>query len=394
MGFDMTAGGRGWMKAIALALVTMATLGLSAAAASADPADILAIEQDGRAVPVANGVATLSRRPFTLTLVLTPAGAVDVSASMDRAGYDLARAGRPLDSVFQRYGGIAEADGNAARTLYLRPGAEPGHHVWDVLADRPHRFDGVSPLGPRLLGRRTVDSFTLDRVRQGIETWSGGDVFLVYRSGDAAGREDGRAAVRLVFPPLLPSARAKPAATPAVPTFSTTTTVVGVARPILTIGSHSVSRADFGQVFRRYQRYNAHLARTDPSLALTPGGIVADVVCDELALADARRLGIDVSADETEAIFLRGAAVQAGRALDPASARARVVATFPTLTYDEIIESGRRVLLLQRVAAVVMKDVPAEQKQDLRRAYMADAFRRLRPIIDRDELMAMYADKP
>jgi hypothetical protein len=41
-----------------------------------------------------------------------------------------------------------------------------------------------------------------------------------------------------------------------------------------------------------------------------------------------------------------------------------------------------------------MKDVPAEQKQDLRRAYMADAFRRLRPIIDRDELVAMYADKP
>jgi hypothetical protein len=188
--------------------------------------------------------------------------------------------------------------------------------------------------------------------------------------------------------------RAVPVAASSTPTFSTTTTVVGVARPILTIGEHRVSRAAFGQVFRRYQRYYAHLARTDPSLDQGAGRLVADVVCDELVFADARRLGIDVSAADAEATFLRGAAVQAGRTLDHASARAIVLAAFPTLTYDEIIESGRRLLLLKRVAAIVLKDVPAEEQQDLRRAYRIEATRRLRPLIDRDELVAMYADKP
>ena len=72
------------------------------------------------------------------------------------------------------------------------------------------------------------------------------------------------------------------------------------------------------------------------------------------------------------------------RARDPAAARAGGMAMYPMLTSDDSIETGRRVLVTQRVVAAVLGGVPAEQKPDLKAACLADATRRLRPLLDRE----------
>ncbi len=131
-------------------------------AKAAPPVLRLELEQDGRAVPVRDHEALLSRAPFTLLVTLPDKDGVLVSVSFDPATYELASSGRPFGKREFR-SGIAGADGkaNEGRDLYVGFPDDALLHYWNCDPGEYRRFEPLVPQGPGCRGQRRVENLLL-----------------------------------------------------------------------------------------------------------------------------------------------------------------------------------------------------------------------------------------
>jgi hypothetical protein len=139
-----------------------------------------------------------------------PTGAVVMGKiSTDRATFDGARTGRSLAAAFGPGGGMAEADLNPDRSLFLvRPG-ELAYHYWRYESPTRHRFDEVRPHEGGVTGRRTVERLQVPREPAlDVEQFAGSDLYAVFVQLEAGARKEiARSAFKIHFngPPRAPA---------------------------------------------------------------------------------------------------------------------------------------------------------------------------------------------
>jgi hypothetical protein len=118
----------------------------------------LRVEQDGRVLPIVDGVVTLKARPFAFLFSLPIGHAILLHAFTSDEHQRRVRARRRLDEAFPTEGnGMAEFPKNRDRTLFISPDA---YSYWYYQSASDHRFDTARPHGQRVEVRRTVSSLT------------------------------------------------------------------------------------------------------------------------------------------------------------------------------------------------------------------------------------------
>jgi len=97
------------------------------------------VEQDGKLVPIVDGVCTLKKKPFTLVFWFSEPMGVLVNASFSDSSYNAAKNERPLFAIpgFEETG-MAEELHNAERQLIIAQTA-PGYWYYDN--EKEHRFN-------------------------------------------------------------------------------------------------------------------------------------------------------------------------------------------------------------------------------------------------------------
>lgn len=132
-----------------------------------DAGEALAIEQDGRVVPIVQHEARILRRPFTLVVRIRGGGraamlgtevGVRLNASFDPRVFDLAVAGKPMPVADgEPFGGgsaMAEYE-KPEPTLFL---ADGGSHFWYWKSDDDNRCASVAREGDDILCRRPIEN--------------------------------------------------------------------------------------------------------------------------------------------------------------------------------------------------------------------------------------------
>ena len=359
-----------------------AAMSVTSAAQAAPPVirtSMFVVEQDGKVIPAVNGIVALRRAPFTLTVQMGKGMDAQVLVSTEPSAYDVARTDAPLAPVFPFGHGMAERDFNPSHDLMLTAPNDIAFHQWQVDSQfGPHRFNAVDSRGDSWSGHRIVERvMTRSRQVYSLAELPEDTLYLVGRL--MKGVEFGRSAIRLRFTPLpqhIDAASASAAPTSPVPGVESVDT-----RPLLAIGSHTVSRGDFERVYRRSRHYAVLVSRRDGSPMPSRYDTAMAIIGDEVALEDGRRLGLALSTADAEAEFHRRIAIDRKRPVTAAEARSAIEQMFAPATYDEAIEVARRLLTTQRVTAHVLRNRTAEQRAD-RAVYLRDAVERLHLRID------------
>jgi hypothetical protein len=146
----------------------------------------LAVEQNGRLVPIRGGVATLAPAPFTLRVSLPPGSGrgLWLHAWTDDTHQRRVREGRPLEEAFPREANaMAEYPRNRERNLFLSPDR---YSYWYYASPADHRFDRVQPGKSLVRARRTISSWywVTDTASAAGSLSTVGSVHLVLLQGD------------------------------------------------------------------------------------------------------------------------------------------------------------------------------------------------------------------
>ena len=142
----------------------------------------VALQQDGRGVPIVNGQAQLVARPFTMVLSFPDVrrAKVMVNASLRPTLWEAVRLGRPAGSVLPlSKQALQEPLQNPHQRIFLTDG---GYNYWYFLSEKIHRFDAVAYSGGRYICRREIACYAADRQSPSrpISTLSGSTVYLTF----------------------------------------------------------------------------------------------------------------------------------------------------------------------------------------------------------------------
>jgi hypothetical protein len=168
----------------------------------------VALEQDGRAVPIVGHEAKIARRPFAIVLLVRdPRQGILMNVSLSPDLYDLARGGESVDGDFAPGTGLAEEQFLRSRALIIA--GRNAHHylIRDAQVNRYHEVKPVS--GGMYRCRRVVDSveFAGDEARERrepkvtLDQLDSEALYLVFFLGDSAGEKRRLDYVQLRFVP-------------------------------------------------------------------------------------------------------------------------------------------------------------------------------------------------
>jgi hypothetical protein len=167
------------------------------------PAFEVAVEQDGRPVPIASGQATIARRPFTLVIVTRdPKRGLLMNVSLSPDLYDAARRGDRLEDEFAPGTGMAEEQILRSRALMIA--GRHAHHY--LLVDPPegtattNRYHEVKRAGSVYRCARKVDSFEFvgeeaadhRKAKVSVAEVESDAIYLVFYLSDAEQRDQQR----------------------------------------------------------------------------------------------------------------------------------------------------------------------------------------------------------
>jgi hypothetical protein len=167
------------------------------------PAFEVALEQDGRAVPISNGEATLARRPFKLVIVTRdPRQGILMNVSFAPDLYDAARRGDRLEDEFGPGTGMAEEQILRSRALMIA--GRHAHHY--LLVDPPegtittNRYHEVKRAGSMYRCARLVESFEFigdeatehRKAKVSVGEVESDAIYLVFYLSDSEQREQQR----------------------------------------------------------------------------------------------------------------------------------------------------------------------------------------------------------
>jgi hypothetical protein len=159
----------------------------------------VALEQDGRAVPIANHEAKIARRPFAIALLVRdPRQGILMNVSLSSELYDLARSGENVEGDFAPGTGLAEEQFLRSRALMVA--GRNAHHylIRDAQVNRYHEVKAVA--GGMHRCRRFVDSveFAGDAARERrelkvtLDQLDSESVYLVFFLADSSGERKRR----------------------------------------------------------------------------------------------------------------------------------------------------------------------------------------------------------
>jgi hypothetical protein len=115
----------------------------------------IAVEQNGKTLPIRGGVVRLKQAPFVLRFHLAVGEALLVHSWQAPGFWEKARAGANLDEVLQLEGnGMAEELFNKTKDVMLD---EHAYSYWYYTDKNDHRFDRVKREGKRVIARRTIE---------------------------------------------------------------------------------------------------------------------------------------------------------------------------------------------------------------------------------------------
>jgi len=147
----------------------------------------VAIEQDGRAVPVRDHQVRLKRKAFAVVLAFGRLDGVMVNASFSPRLYEAALERRPLAGVLPLpKRGLAEELFNPDREIFVTDSA---YHHWYYFSPKIHRFDSVEKVGEVWVCRRGVQRYRQDG-RSGaadLRKIDRRDLYLVFTKTDWSG---------------------------------------------------------------------------------------------------------------------------------------------------------------------------------------------------------------
>jgi len=146
----------------------------------------LALEQDGRDVPVTHGEAHLAARPFTIVLSFPElrTARIMINASLHPALWEAVRLGRPAGSVLPlSKQALQEPLRNPHQRIFV---TDRGYNYWYFLSDKIHRFDGVTGMEGRYTCRRMIACYAPDHQSPSrpISTLAGRTLYLTFVQQD------------------------------------------------------------------------------------------------------------------------------------------------------------------------------------------------------------------
>ena len=154
------------------------------------------LEQDGRAVAIANHEAKIARRPFAIVLLVKdPRQGILMNVSLTPELYDLARGGESVDADFAPGTGLAEEQFLRSRALMVA-GRNAHHYLLrDAQVNRYHEVKAVG--GGMHRCRRSVDSveFVGEEARERrepkvtLDQLDSESLYLVFFLGDSGGEK-------------------------------------------------------------------------------------------------------------------------------------------------------------------------------------------------------------
>ena len=141
----------------------------------------MAIEQDGRDVPIARHEAHLRKAPFTIVISFPSVGGrAMVNASRKGALAEAVMAGRSASSVLPIPAqGLQENLFNPNQRIFV---TDTGYNHWYYGSEKLHRFDSVTPSNGRYACRRRIACFSADMSSPStpVEQFDGGALYLTF----------------------------------------------------------------------------------------------------------------------------------------------------------------------------------------------------------------------
>lgn len=148
----------------------------------------VAVEQDGKPVPIIDHEVTLKKKPFTILFAFPKINDINIMVSVSEKSdsFDAAKSGKPVKEIkgFEEFFGMAEGLFNESRTLML---SETAYHYWYYLKDSDHRFDEIyyrdgkwvcKRISANLMDRDTTRNY------KDIENFPGDALYFVFLKGD------------------------------------------------------------------------------------------------------------------------------------------------------------------------------------------------------------------